>query len=143
MASRYRVPVWVIILAGMILAAVALPTVGFAQSASPLSPASPGTRGIGQLYTIVFWIAAGVFVIVEGLLIFSVFRFRERSGEEGEELPQIRSNVPLEIAWTIVPALVLAIIMVLTFRTMRAGAEPPGGSLSVQVIGHQWWGEFR
>jgi len=88
-----------------------------------------------------------VFVIVEGLLLVAAFRFRRRPSGEGEP-PQIHGNTPLEIAWTIVPALIVFAVFVLTVRTQQtidASAQSDDGStpLNVEVIAHQWWWEFR
>ena len=83
-----------------------------------------------------------VFVFVEGLLLFTVFKFRRR---EGAPVPkQTHGNATLEITWTVIPALILALIAVPTVRTIwKTQAPAPAGSVEVEVIGHQWWWEFR
>jgi cytochrome c oxidase subunit 2 len=85
--------------------------------------------------------AAIVFVVVEGLLIYSVVRYRRRP-EDGIPL-QIHGNKPVEIAWTIIPALIVLFLATMTFRTQSLLVQPVKNPLHVTVIGHQWWWEFR
>jgi cytochrome c oxidase subunit 2 len=90
----------------------------------------------------IFWAALGVFVVVEGILLYSVLRFRQRS--ENEAIPaQIHGNTRIEILWTIAPALILLVIAVLTFRTQAENSILPANSLHVTAVGHQWWFEFQ
>jgi cytochrome c oxidase subunit 2 len=86
-------------------------------------------------------IAVVIFVIVEGLLLYSVVRFRRQ--DEAEVPRQLYGSLPVEIAWTTAPAIIVVGLMILTFRTMREVHAPPPGTIDVQVIGHQWWWEFR
>jgi cytochrome c oxidase subunit 2 len=83
-----------------------------------------------------------VFIVTEALLIFTIFKFRKRPG--GAPAKQIHGNAALEITWTVIPALILVLIAVPTVRTIfKTQAKAPAGSLQVDVIGHQWWWEFR
>jgi cytochrome c oxidase subunit 2 len=94
----------------------------------------------GLLDNIVLWCVA-IFVIVEGALIVTVFRFRRRAG--GPAPRPIHGNTTLEIAWTIIPAIILAFIAVPTVQTIFKVAAVPKDALQVRVIGHQWWWEFN
>ncbi|MDP8927585.1 MAG: cytochrome c oxidase subunit II [Actinomycetota bacterium] len=87
-------------------------------------------------------LALVIFVLVEGLLLFSIFRYRERRGEDRRLPKQIHGNPRLEALWTIIPALLLAFVAVPTVRTLFLLADEPPDALRVQVIGHQWWWEF-
>jgi cytochrome c oxidase subunit II len=83
--------------------------------------------------------------VVEGLLLFAVFRYQRRPA--AGEPPQIQGNAPRGAAWTAVPAIILVVLLV-TLRTMAADAVlgPQGlaqGDLRIHVIGHQWWWEVR
>jgi cytochrome c oxidase subunit II len=81
-------------------------------------------------------------VVVEGLLVYSVFRFRQRT--ENDAIPaQIHGNTRIEIMWTIAPALILLVIAVLTFRTQAENSVQPADAMPIKVIGHQWWWEFQ
>ena len=111
---------------------------------STLHPVSDFGQRIDDLFRRIFWFAVGVFVIVEGLLMYAVFRFRDR-GEEGRPEP-VHGNTKLEIAWTLAPAIILVLIAVPTIRTIFIVDNPAPASthpLHVNVIGHQWWWEFE
>ncbi|HNP85613.1 MAG: cytochrome c oxidase subunit II [Chloroflexi bacterium SZAS-1] len=110
--------------------------------ASTLHPAGDYGQRVYDLMVPVFWAALGVFVVVEGILIYSVFRFRQRS--ENDAIPaQIHGNTRIEIMWTIAPALILLVIAVLSFRTEAVNATQPADAMQIKVIGHQWWWEFQ
>lgn len=84
----------------------------------------------------------GVGVFVWGLLIYAIFRFRARPKSPVPK--QIHGNTAIEITWTLIPAAILAILAVPTVRTIfQTQAPAPANSLQVEVIGHQWWWEFR
>jgi cytochrome c oxidase subunit 2 len=109
---------------------------------STLAPKSDFGFAIDRLFTGIFWWALGVFIVVEGLLLFSVLRFRYREGAPAPK--QHHGHTALEIAWTLAPALILVFIAVPTVRTIFATAgSAPAGALRVEVIGHQWWWEYR
>jgi cytochrome c oxidase subunit II len=89
-----------------------------------------------------FYWAAGVFILVEGALLYAIFRFRGRP--EDPEPEQIHGNTTIEIIWTLIPALILAAIAVPTVKGIfQTNTIPPGDVLKVEVVGHQWWWEFR
>lgn len=110
-----------------------------------LNPAGPEARKIDDLFWLVFWIAAVIFVLVEGALIFAAFRFRRRRNEE-RGVKQVHGNVRLEVIWTIIPAVILAAVAVPTVATifdLHSEPDPGENALVVNVIGHQWWWEFE
>jgi cytochrome c oxidase subunit II len=118
-----------------------------AQNLSIFDPASPSTQAIRMLFILVLAITGVILVLVEGVLIYSIVRFRRKSAETTEP-PQVYGSMPIEIAWTAAPALtafVLALILTRTEFEIRGNPKfPPSGSkpLHVTVIGHQWWWEF-
>jgi cytochrome c oxidase subunit 2 len=120
---------------------VLLPSVALASPPSPLNPASEGAQAIANLYWFTFWIAAAIFILVEGMLVYAVICFRQRKPEVTP--PKIHGSTPLEIAWTVVPAIIVLMVFVLMVRTMGAAAQPPAEAIPVKVIGHQWWWEFQ
>ena len=132
--SRYRL--W-LIAAALGVAGCAGP---FPQST--LAPRSDYGWAIDHLFTDIFWWAAGVFVVVEALLVVALIRFRHR---EGRPAPKpTHGHTVMEIAWTLAPAVILVFVAVPTVRTIFATAgEAPADALKVDVIGHQWWWEFR
>ena len=96
-----------------------------------------------DLFYITFWIAVGVFFAVEGLMLFIMYRFRERRGHEGELPVQTHGNTRLEVGWTILPAALLAFLTIPTIDTIVDLSRRPDDALHVRVIAHQWWFEFR
>jgi cytochrome c oxidase subunit II len=104
-----------------------------------LAPGGPVADKQADLFYLTFWIATGVFVLVEGALLFALFRFRRRSAEDTPQ--QIHGNSRLEIIWTIVPAVLLAGVAVPTIGTIFDLSGCPQGSEQVEVVGHQWWWE--
>jgi cytochrome c oxidase subunit 2 len=123
-------------------ASLVLAACGQDLPATTTHPTGDNAQRIYDLMVPVFWAALAVFVVVEALLVYSVFRFRQRS--ESDAMPaQVHGNTRIEIMWTIAPALILLVIAVLTFRTQAANSVQPADALKIQVVGHQWWWEFR
>jgi cytochrome c oxidase subunit II len=118
------------------------------QDLSIFNPASPPAESIRSLSVLVFAITAFIFVVVEGILFYSLFRFRRRAGGGTVEPPQVYGSKPIEIAWTAAPALIVFVIVLVTARTLWEVNEPPpkpqegDNTLFVTVIGHQWWWEY-
>jgi len=106
-----------------------------------LDPAGPVAQKQADLFWLVFWIAVVVFVLVEGMLVYALWRFRRRSAADKPK--QVHGNTRLEIAWTIIPALLLAGVAVPTVGTIFDLAESPQGAMRVEITGHQWWWEVR
>jgi len=105
-------------------------------------PLSDVARYIQNLYELIFWMAVVVFVGVEGFLLYAIIRFRRR--REDEMPAQTHGNTRLEIAWTVLPSIVLLVIAIPTIPTIFAqDAIPPTASQRIKVIGHQWWWEFQ
>ena len=109
---------------------------------STLDPQGPYAQKLKDLFVPVFWVAVGVFILVEGGIVWLAIRYRHRKGRD--RIPaQIHGNTRLEIGWTIAPALVLAAVMVPTVATIwELAAAPPPGALHVTVRGYQWWWGF-
>ncbi|MDA0988610.1 MAG: cytochrome c oxidase subunit II [Chloroflexi bacterium] len=95
-----------------------------------------------DLYWIIFWMALFVFVVVGGGLLYTVIRFRRRPGQG---IPaQVHGNTKLEIGWTVVPAIMLAVIAVPTvISQFYISNAPSGDQLQINVTAHQWWWEVQ
>lgn len=110
---------------------------------SVFAPAGPVAQTQLSLLSLTMWIAIGIFVTVGGLLLFTVLRFR---GRPDDEIPkQIEGNTRLEIIWTVIPVILLAIIAVPTVRDAFYISAPPDreNALEVTVVGYQWWWAFE
>jgi cytochrome c oxidase subunit II len=91
--------------------------------------------------SLLFW-ATVVFVITQVGLLYIVFRYRAKP--DSPQPTHVHGNTALEIAWTAIPAVILAFIAVPTVKTIfMTQAKAPAGALTVEVIGHQWWWEFK
>jgi cytochrome c oxidase subunit 2 len=101
---------------------------------------SDTAREIGGLWNLVFWVAVAVFFLVEGAIVYALIKFRHRADDP---LPvQTHGNTPLEIGWTIAPALILAVLAVPTLSGIWALAQEPPDALEVTVTGQQWWWRY-
>ncbi len=92
---------------------------------TPKSGGSPNANQIDSLYKIILYIAAFVFVVVEGALFYSVIRFRARRSKVAA---QIHGNTPLEIGWTVAAALILVVLTVVTFVKLPSIINPPNSN---------------
>ena len=134
---------------GLACTSLLLAACGENLPATTTYPVGDHAQRIYDLMVPVFWAALAVFVVVEGVLVYSVLRFRQRSASDA--IPaQIHGNTRIEILWTIAPALILLVIAVLTFRTQAINSSQPtaaefqsGSALQIEVTGHQWWWEVR
>jgi cytochrome c oxidase subunit 2 len=99
-------------------------------------------RSANRLFKPVFWIAAFVFFLVEGLAVFISVKFRDRANRD--EPKQIHGNSVLELTWTAIPALILAVVAVPTVLTIfSVAAKPAPNQVRVHVVAHQWWWEYQ
>jgi cytochrome c oxidase subunit II len=121
------------------------PSAGARDAPSIFTPASLPAELIRELSWLVLGITAGIFVVVTGLLVYCLVRFRQRPGDEQHEPPQVYGSNHVELAWTVVPLLIVVVLFLATTRSIIAveSAAPPPGSLKVTVVGYQWWWEFR
>jgi len=92
---------------------------------TPKSGGSPNADSISTLYKLILYVAIFVFVVVEGALVYSVYKFRARKGAVAA---QIHGNTRLEIGWTVAAALILVVLTVLTFVKLPAIINPPNTS---------------
>ncbi|MCB1271910.1 MAG: cytochrome c oxidase subunit II [Microthrixaceae bacterium] len=114
----------------------------------PLNTLSPQGRKADIIYDLVvpvFAIAGLVFILVEVGVVWMAYRFRRNEEDrEGEGEPvQVHGNTGLEIGWTIVPALLLAVIAVFNANAILQMDDVREDAIDVTVIGQQWWWEYR
>jgi len=115
-----------VLLAGLILAPEAL-----ANFLTPESGGSPNANEIDSLYKIVLYISAIVFVVVEGALVYSLYKFRARKNKVAA---QIHGNTKLEIGWTVGAALILVVLTVVTFIKLPSILNPPNSDSNGLVL---------
>lgn len=106
-----------------------------------LRPVGRDAEKIDNLFTPVFWVAVVVGILVVGATIAFAIKFRARKGSD-DRPKQIHGSMPFEIGWTIVPALILAVIAVPTISTIFDLASKPDNPVEITVVGKQWWWQF-
>jgi cytochrome c oxidase subunit 2 len=109
------------------------------------SPASTPAKSISDLSVFVLVITGIIFLVVFALLLYSVVMFRGRATDGGREPAQVYGSIQIELAWTIIPILIVVVLFLATARVIHAvqDAPEPAGALDVIAIGHQYWWEFR
>ena len=129
---------------------LAMLSAGAANAEAPtvtniFKPLSTPADAIYQNASLVLIICAAIFLIVGGLLAYTIFRFRRRPEHENLEPPQVYGSNQIELAWTVIPILIVFVITLATTRTIFdvQGALPPPDTVNVTVVGHQWWWEIR
>jgi len=126
--------------AGLLLAACS----GNENGQNSLTPRGPAARDIDTLFRLVAGVAAVIGIAVLVATVVVAVRYRQRR-DRPDAPRQVHGNTPLEIGWTVVPALILAGLAVPTVRTIFTLAEEPPASerLDVVAVGKQWWWEFQ
>jgi len=115
------------------------------SSPSVFAPASTPASSILGLSLFVLAITGGIFVTVGGLLAWAIIRYRGRKDDDGSEPAQIYGSTQVELAWTVIPILIVVVLFLTTARIIFAiqDAPKPRAALDVTVVGHQYWWEFR
>jgi cytochrome c oxidase subunit 2 len=113
--------------------------------ASIFSPASTPAESIYGLSMLVLLVCLAVFVLVAGVLTYTIVRFRRPTIDVDREPPQVYGSNQIEIAWTVLPLLIVIVLSMATGRVIFEvqNRRPPADALSVTVVGHQWWWEVR
>lgn len=141
-----RVPRWIVAVLLFVVIGGLLTACGSVDNnpQTTLDPAGPHSSRIADVYALVWYGSIVVFFLVEGLLIFSIFKFRgEPKTAHGRPVP-VHGNNRLEIIWTVIPAIILAIIAVPTLQVISDLSEAPGeDAMVINVIGNQFFWEFQ
>jgi len=136
-----------VLLAGALLAA----SLCFAAPDNPsqlpsiFDSRSTPTKWIGHLSYFVLSITGLIFVVVFSLLVYAVVKFRKRPGDDGREPAQVYGSNQIELAWTVIPILIVVVLFLATARVIHSiqDAPKPENAVEVVAIGHQFWWEFR
>lgn len=126
--------------------AIYLPDVIHGQT-SIFSPKDTPASSIFGLSTLVLAFSLGIFLVVGGLLLYALIRFRHRPSDPdaSREPAQIYGSTQIELSWTVVPILIVFMLFLATARVIYSTehAPKPDTALDVVVIGHQFWWEYR
>ena len=117
------------------------------EGLTPVAPASPGAEAIDELYLFIAFFAIAIFLAVMVPLALILGRYRARGLPRGAEGPQVRGNLSLELAWTVVPLGIVAVIVAVTLYQAGtiADPEPAAGApdeLTVRVEGRQFYWRY-
>lgn len=97
---------------------------------------------VSGLFVLELVISAALLLFVVGWLTLSLVRYRARPGDAGEPR-QIHGNTRVELIWTITPAVVLAVVLILVVGTMRTVTANETTGMPLRIIGHQFWWEYE
>ncbi len=128
---------------------ICLSSATLAQGPSPVpsifDTVSTPADSIHRLSLFVLTITGLIFIVVFSLLVYAVGKFRRRSAEDNQEPAQVYGSNQMELAWTVIPVLIVLVLFFATARVIQSvqDAVPPPNALQVTAIGHQFWWEFR
>jgi cytochrome c oxidase subunit 2 len=111
-------------------------------AAAGCAPEAAGDQGaaVKDLYDVFFYVAAGVFAVVAGLIGWSILRFRKK---DDEPAPQTKHNLALEITWFAIPTAIVVVLFVLSAQTLGdVNDEHPDPPVTVTVDAFQWGWRF-
>jgi len=109
------------------------------------APESTPARAIVDLSVLVLGVTGAIFVVVAALLVYAIVKFRATPANADREPAQVYGSTQIELAWTIVPILIVLVLFAATARVIHAiqDAPQPPSAVEVTVIGHQFWWEYR
>lgn len=129
----------------LVIATLAMIGLGVAAASGlDLMPDQASARSlvVDRLFQVMIGIATFIFLLVEGALLYAVFRFRARDEDETDATP-VHGNTSLEVVWTLIPAIIVVVIGVYSFRVLTTIEAPQENEMVVEVIGRQFSWEFR
>jgi len=108
-------------------------------------PLSRPAEMIHESAILVSLICLGIFVVVAGLAVYVIVRFRKRENDDGQEPPQIYGSTHIELAWTVIPILITVVLVLVTSRTIGEiqNMKMPEDAIKIRLVGHQWWWEIH
>ncbi len=125
-----------IVLGGLLLT-------GFVPSLFP-PQASAESKNVDELFRVLLLIGGAIFFLVQGLLVFSIWQFRQKPGDDTDG-PPLHGNATLEIVWTIIPAIIVVFLSIMSFNVWQANTTPKeneniiaGESIPIHVTGARY-----
>lgn len=108
-------------------------------------PLAQPAQEIKETSLLVLSVCGVIFLVVAGLLVYALVRFRHRTGDEASEPPQVYGSNQIELAWTVLPLLIVFVLILVTSRTIAdiQNRKMPAGAVQATIVGHQWWWEIR
>jgi cytochrome c oxidase subunit 2 len=125
---------------------IAFAETGLAQSPTSIfAPAATPAHSIFALSMLVLAVTLAIFLIVAGLLLYALIRYRHRPKDSDREPAQIYGSNQIELSWTVIPILIVVMLFLTTTRVIigTQAIPKPEDAMNVTVIGHQFWWEYR
>ncbi len=148
--TKYSTTLAIVRICAVVLLSVAkaAATESAAPSMSPtniFAPVSTPAKSIFGLSIFVLAVTAAIFTVVFALLVYTVVKFRKTATDNGREPPQVYGSNQVEIAWTVIPVLIVVALFMATARVIASvqKAVPDSNAIHVVAIGHQFWWEYR
>jgi cytochrome c oxidase subunit 2 len=141
-----RVAGVLVLLAGVLLAAgLCMASPHDNPVPSIFDPRSTNAESLYHLSNFVLAITGVIFVVVCSLLAYVMVKFRNRATDVAREPAQVYGSTQIELAWTVIPILIVVVLFLSTARVIHAvqDAAKPAKAVAVTAIGHQFWWEFR
>ena len=101
--------------------------------------ATPVMADITSFHTFVLWIVTAITIFVLALLLICIFRFNARANPTPSRTTH---NTPIEVAWTIIPVIILVLIAIPSFRLLFTELDVPTPDLTVKATGKQWYWSY-
>jgi cytochrome c oxidase subunit II len=132
-------------LCGLAVSANAATARPFLSPTSIFAPVSTPAQSIFDLSVFVLEVTAAIFIVVFSLLAYAVVKFRKKTTTDGREPAQVYGSTQLELAWTVIPVLIVVVLFLAAARVIASiqNAARPSNAIQVTVIGHQFWWEYR
>jgi cytochrome c oxidase subunit 2 len=125
-----------------------LATAGGAAAANggftPLEPHSPNAEKTMTVYYVILGFTGAIFVVVEGALVAFIWKYRSRGRARTVEGDQVHGHTRIEVIWTVIPVLILAVIVSVVFYQLPGIADAPAAANPVRITveGHQFYWQF-
>ena len=98
------------------------------------------SREVYDLHMLIFWICVVIGVIVFGVMFYSMYAYTKKKNPVAATFHE---NTKVELAWTIIPFLILIAMAVPASKTLQSIYNDEAGDINIQVIGHQWKWQYR
>ncbi|HTP19256.1 MAG TPA: cytochrome c oxidase subunit II [Solirubrobacteraceae bacterium] len=133
-------PILQMVVIGVVVTAIAIPL----ALIIPWFPAKGSIQAgnVRTLYTVLLIATVPIFVLVETVVLFSVWKFRMRPGQEEMDGPPIHGNTRLEVVWTAVPAILIVSLCTYAYTVLRSNEDSKKGEMTVNVTTRQFAFEF-
>ncbi len=116
-----------------------LPVYSIANTFDPL--ATPG-QNEKEIALLTLAITLGIFIVTASLIVYAIWRYRQRPGDDTtQEPPQVYGSNQIEVAWTVIPILIVFVLIGVSVRVIAAvqDASPSPTTVKLRLVGHQWW----